>query len=302
MDDVLLRSTLRAQGYSDGELAALVAAGGLLRLRRGTYARPDGIERSVEEEHRRLLHATLPHLAQDGTVVSHGSAAVLHGLPVWSGAVSRVHITRPRQGGGRTRPTVERHTSPLRRDEITAVDGWDVTTAARTVVDLARTRPLEQGVAAADKALALGLEEVELLAALGRAHGWPGIGVARRALLLADARAESAGESVSRVRLAELGLAEPELQHEVTGPDGFTARLDFAWPQLGVLGEFDGRVKYGRLLRAGQDPGEVVFAEKLREDMLRDLGWQVVRWIWADLDNFGPVAERLRRAFARAAA
>ena len=36
-----------------------------------------------------------------------------------------------------------------------------------------------------------------------------------------------------------------------------------------MFGEFDGRVKYGRLLKPGQDPGEVVFAEKRREDLIR---------------------------------
>jgi hypothetical protein len=56
-------------------------------------------------------------------------------------------------------------------------------------------------------------------------------------------------------------------------------------------------VKYGRLLRPGETPGDAVFAEKLREDAFRDEGLRVVRWTWADLDNFAPVAERLRRAF-----
>jgi hypothetical protein len=67
-----------------------------------------------------------------------------------------------------------------------------------------------------------------------------------------------------------------------------------------VIAEFDGRVKYGRLLKEGQDAGEVVFREKQREDLLRDLGWEVVRWVWADLAHPEVIAERLRRAFLRA--
>ncbi|MDN5916403.1 MAG: hypothetical protein L0I76_15095 [Pseudonocardia sp.] len=31
-----------------------------------------------------------------------------------------------------------------------------------------------------------------------------------------------------------------------------------------VVGEFDGKIKYGRSLRPGQDPGDVVFEEKIR--------------------------------------
>jgi hypothetical protein len=57
---------------------------------------------------------------------------------------------------------------------------------------------------------------------------------------------------------------------------------------------------YGRLLRPGQRPGDVVFAEKVREDAIRDTGFRVVRWIWDELDSFGDVMERLRRAFAAA--
>jgi hypothetical protein len=37
-----------------------------------------------------------------------------------------------------------------------------------------------------------------------------------------------------------------------------------------------------------------VVAEKLREDALRDQGLHVVRWTWADLADFTPVATRLR--------
>ena len=77
-------------------------------------------------------------------------------------------------------------------------------------------------------------------------------------------------------------------------------RVDFHFDGI-VLGEFDGRVKYGRLLKPGQSPGDAVFAEKQREDALRDLGFQVVRWTWDDLEAPGQVAERVRRAIARAA-
>ena len=65
-------------------------------------------------------------------------------------------------------------------------------------------------------------------------------------------------------------------------------------------GEFDGEVTYGRLLRPGQSPGVVVFAEKRREDALRDEDLGVVRWIRADLGNFAPTATRLRARFRRA--
>jgi hypothetical protein len=65
-----------------------------------------------------------------------------------------------------------------------------------------------------------------------------------------------------------------------------------------VLGEFDGRVEYGRLLRPGQAPGDAVFEEKRREDALRDERWGMVRWVWDELGSSALVA-RWRRALER---
>ncbi len=93
------------------------------------------------------------------------------------------------------------------------------------------------------------------------------------------------------------GLPAPVPQWEVSDDGGkLIGRVDFGWPELRTVGEFDGRLKYGRLLRAGQSAADAVFDEKIREDALRGQGLAVVRWTWADLDTFDAVAERLRRA------
>ena len=299
MDDILLRAALMSRGLSDGDLARLRRLGDLERLRRGAYLRADPTERSPEEHHRLLIAATMPQLGP-GAVVSHASAAVLEDLPVWREALSAVHLTRPRRGGGGRRTIVRRHTSPLEPHEVTEVDGWPVTALARTVVDLARSVPFEQGVAAADRALGRGLDPLALQAALERESSWPGIGLARRVAAFADGRAEAAREAVRRVVLAERGLLPSDLQLSVFNETQLIGRVDFAWPEHKTLAEFDGRVKYGRLLKPGEDPGQAVWREKVREDLLRDLGWQVVRWIWADLDHPEVIAERLWRAFRRA--
>jgi len=76
-----------------------------------------------------------------------------------------------------------------------------------------------------------------------------------------------------------------------------TAYCDFGWPAQRTVGEFDGKVKYGRLLRPGQEPGDAVYAEKLREDAIRAEDWEVVRWTWADLRNFAATAARIRERF-----
>src|SRR6185312_16500578 len=104
----------------------------------------------------------------------------------------------------------------------------------------------------------------------------------------------------SRVILHRWKLGPSALQFEVRAEAGLiVARTDFAWEAERLVGEFDGRIKYGRLLRPGQDPGDAVFEEKLREDAIRDGGWKVARWTWADLARPRVVGDRLRRAFAR---
>jgi hypothetical protein len=111
----------------------------------------------------------------------------------------------------------------------------------------------------------------------------------RRVIAFADGRSGSVGESRSRVALYRSTLPTPVLQWEVTDRAGrFIGNVDFGCPAQRTVGEFDGRVEYGRSLRGSEDPGEVVFAEKLREDRLRDQDLAVVRWTWADLAHFGP--------------
>ena len=119
-------------------------------------------------------------------------------------------------------------------------------------------------------------------------------------MAFSDGRSESVGESRSRVLLHRWGVAPSALQFDVHRHDGSRiGRTDFAWEGRRVLGEFDGRIKYGRLLRPGQEAGDVVFEEKRREDAMRDEGWGVVRWVWADLGVPQRLAARVRRSLQR---
>ncbi|WP_300345410.1 hypothetical protein [Nesterenkonia sp.] len=113
----------------------------------------------------------------------------------------------------------------------------------------------------------------------------------------ADPRAESPGESRSRVLIAQLGFACPRLQEPIPLGRSRTVRVDFYWPEAAVVGEFDGRMKY---LRSGELSGlsveEVVYQEKLREDGLRERGLRVARWGWDELAKPERLAAKLRRA------
>lgn len=300
MDDIRMTRMLLAHGYDYNDLRRLQRGGELVRLRRGAYARENKPEQMIEEQHRRLIFGTAPQI-RDGAVISHGSAAVLYGLPVWPAAVERVHVTRSRSGNGMRRSLVHVHGAPLRLHETVLIDNMPVTSLGRTVLDLGRTLPMTQAVAAGDRALALGLTRAELEAGLLTMQRWPGVRAARRVVAFLDVRSESAGESMSRVRLVEEGLPRPDLQREIFAPDGrLIARVDFYWEEHKTVGEFDGKIKYGRLLKPGQRIEDVIFDEKIREDAVRDVGLQVVRWITRDLYRPGVLRERVLRAFARA--
>jgi hypothetical protein len=243
-------------------------------------------------------------------VVSHASAAVLHGLPIWRTPLNQVHVTKNRSSGGRRSPRVHLHVASLAPGDVVELAGIRVTSVLRTLADLARSAPFEQGVVVLDAALAGGLVDPEQLPdALHRVRRRRGVSLARRVAAFADGRSESVGESRSRVAIARAGLPPPVPQWEVRDDTGrLVGRVDFGWPEQGVVGEFDGRVKYGRTdwsgydsagrgrPQADRDPGEAVYREKRREDELRAQRLTVVRWAWADLERFEPVAARLGRA------
>lgn len=304
MDDLILTKELIARGFSTDEIRRMVGRGEIGRVRRGAYAlelpgKDPSDPYDLRTPHLRLIAGTEAQL-HPRAVLSHGSAAAVWGLPLFSSMVSHVHLTRDRRGGGVRRSVVFVHGSPLRDQDRALVDGLAVTSLARTAVDLARTQAYDRAVALADAACAAGADPADLAEALEQARRWYGAPQARRVLHVADPRSESVGESFSRIRLHEMGLPTPELQLEVFDAAGqLLGRSDFAWPEHNTLGEFDGRTKYGRLRRQGETEAEAVHREKLREDALRDHGWQVVRWVWDDLRRPQVIADRIRRAFVR---
>lgn len=273
-------SELTAEGHSAPSIRRLVADGDLHPVRRGVYADSAPADASATEAHRRLIAATVP-LLRPSTAVSHSSAALLHGLPAWKSRTSPVTVTRPGAGGNRSRH-VHLRCAALPPEDVTTIDGLRVTTLDRTLVDVGRTESYERVVATLDAGLRRGVDRAALthrLEQLGRARGTRTL---RAALDFADARAEGPAESISRVVLERCRIPRPELQHEIRGPEGrVVARVDFAWPDLRIVGEFDGRVKYDGTF--GTTTAEAVMAEKKREALILAAGWRVLRWTWTDL-------------------
>ena len=298
MNQIKLTAELLAEGWSSAELERMARSGELQRIRRGAYEFAPARSLERRDQHRRLIAATL-RLTSVDSVISHISAAVLHHLPIWSDQLEKVHVTRNQAGGGKIRRYLHLHAAPLTEIDICEIDCQRVTTLGRTVLDLLRTLSMERSVPIGDAALRLGLTVEELAEIAGRCIGWRGMLQARRAMNFLDARSESAGESYSRVLLDRIGIPAPIPQYEVWRRGLLVGRADFGWEEFRTLGEFDGKEKYGKLLRPGQTAADAVFEGKRREDALRDLGWQIVRWMWADLYHPAELRQRLQRAFDR---
>jgi len=231
----LLRANLLAAGMTDDELRRLRRRGELTAIERGTYVgSADPRLRARDARHALLVAAAVPRVATDA-VISHVSAAILHGLPIWNIPLGRVHTTRPKRSGGLRTGRLHVHTAPLDPDEIVLVDGVAVTSPLRTLLDLARTAGFERAVVVADAALHRHLvARTDLLTGVQRFARWRGAPEARRVAAFADPRPESPGESRSRVAMARLGVVPPVLQWKVLGAGGSVLGIaDFGWPEYG---------------------------------------------------------------------
>jgi hypothetical protein len=126
---------------------------------------------------------------------------------------------------------------------------------------------------------------------------WPGTARLQITMRLAEPGSESVGESRARYLFWRYGIPRPLLQFPVYDGSDLIGFTDFAWPDHGVIGEFDGKVKYRDLLRPGESATDAVYREKVREDRIREAtGWAMVRFTWADLSRPADTARRLRRA------
>lgn len=290
---------LLAQGLSTARIRQRVVAGELRRLRRGLYeVGGQGEAPTPEAAHLRLIDSVVSQ-GRD-TVLSHASAAVLHGLPMPAPALGRVHVLRasPRSGSKRKSSLYVHRTSAA--IPMAEVAGLRVVPLDRTVLDVVRVLRPHDGVAVVDKALRSGVPKERLLALLTEQSRRRGNQRAREVIEFGDGRAESPGESWARWMLASAGLPVPELQQKFHDPwtGRMVARTDFFWREQGVVGEFDGAIKYGRLLRPGQSVSEVVLAEKKREEDLRRLGVWVVRFCTGDIWQPDLLGRIVRDGFA----
>jgi hypothetical protein len=281
----------------------------LMSIRRGVYTWRAAYEAAMETERYRIRIAAAALCLDGNAVLSHESAAVIVGLAMLDPDLAHVHITRQAPARPRVEAGLHHHVAEMiDLDTDGRAFDRDVTSIARTAVDVAReTDRLEVAVAVLDSALRAGVSRRELWDVFARCRNWPGARLVATAISFADKRADNPGESWSRVVLMQQGVPAASLQVPVHDEQGLVGYADFGWP--GVLGEFDGKGKYGL---ASYDPGRdvepldpeqvkrLLWKEKVREDRLR-VGHEVVRWGMADLYAPARLAARVRAAQTRAA-
>lgn len=225
---VVTRRQLLALGLSAQAVQHRLSRGRLHRIDRGIYA----VGRPALDREGRWMVAVLA--CGRGAVLSHGSAAALWGIgPLLSSVEVTIPIASPRRRDG-----VHVHRRPnLLPAHATVRKAIPVTNPVRTAIDLAvRLDPtqLERMINEADR---LGLVSPEgLLTALDAYPGVRGVGRLRSILEARTFRLTDSELERRFLRIVEkAGLPFPLTRQPVNG-----FRVDFFWPDLGLVVETDG--------------------------------------------------------------
>lgn len=297
----ITRPEILDSGYDDRDIREAKAVGLLTRIGAGLYALSATYTPLTSEAKHLVRCRAVAHRHRDGVVLSHQSAALMHGLPVWGMDLDEVQVTRRDGRRGRHEAGVAHRIGRIDDSQIVETDGVLTTTPERSVWEVACAGTSESGLVTADGALHDTLVSHDSLREVaGHFANWQGSRSARLALSLADGLSESPGESRSRYLFWRFNVPRPDLQFRVVGQNGrIIARTDFAWELYRHLAEFDGRIKYDGTF--GDAGFGTVFSEKRREDLVRDEMWGLSRLIWADLKATvaAATAHRVKAGLAR---
>lgn len=292
------RDQARRAGYDDRAVARQFRSGAWHRIRRGYYTFPV-LWAAADDVQRHLItcRCVLDSMG-DAVALSHISGCLAHGVEVWGISLDQVHVTRLDGGAGRSEAGVVHHEGLVTLDEVVEVDGMRVLPAARCVLEGGSAATSEQALVLLNSALHKSIASMDAIGTqFDRMAHWKFTQHLHVPVRMCSDKSESVGESRSLWLFWTQHIPAPDQQAAVYDEHkNLLGHADFAWAKYGGLGEFDGKVKYGRLLAPGQSPGDAVFREKVREDRLREAtGAWMFRLIWADLSSPALTAQRLRR-------
>lgn len=297
---VRVRDALDA-GITRSALRSALAAGAIIRVRHGCLLSARDSAANARDESVEQIQAAMSRLGAD-VVVSHASAALLHGLPLpHRTAFDQVHFLSL-SANRRRYPGVKIHAAySLDESDIVTVDGLRTTSVMRTAVDVARRLALPEALVPLDAAVRrLVIEHpgqrpeladhdrVEVtpivsevcadLAQWGdRLATCIGVRELRRAIDHVSPLAESPLESGSRGVFIDDGLMPLALQYRFVDATGTQRRADFLFAE-GLIGEVDGLIKY-----EGADGVQRLRNEKLRDLACAEVGLRTVRWAASDV-------------------
>jgi hypothetical protein len=304
IDDIYLAREVRGLGESDRRYRDLVARGELMRIHRGAFVDKDEFDlRSPRLQYQlRCIGASQAH--RGAVVLSHDSAAAIHGIPIVGRYPSLIHVLATMQAGTRTEHGYRKHASWHPELRVERRGELLVTDLRRTLVEFACSSSFVGAVTALDWAFRTHgdssqspIAKAELIECADELEVRRGRRQLVRAIEFADGLAESPGESLSRVIIHQLGFPAPTLQESFFDRHGFIGRVDFWWPEQNLIGEFDGVAKYIRdEYTRGRSAADIVVEEKAREDRLRAVGPSVTRWGWQFAGTPQRLFEQLHRA------
>jgi Protein of unknown function (DUF559) len=291
---VVTTAELLRSGLSANQVARLAGNGDLTPVSQGVYTTPTVAAQLRQLPGGELLIRAAAALATSGpgAVISHHTAAELHGLDLLT-TPPGVAVTRlPGQGSRSGKTGVQVHVARLPASHISSRVAIPLTTVSRTVVDLARSLDFTSGVVVADSALHKRLtSKPRLHAVLAELPRSRGAGQAASVIDFADSLSESVLESIARAVFREHDLPPPELQVELGGGE-FAARVDFYWREFRTVVEVDGAMKY--------DDRSAAMRQLRRDSRLRRAGFEVEHFTWREItETPGQVVAAIRVAFSR---
>lgn len=285
-----------AAGTDSKQLSRLVSAGELVRVRRGAFVLHDVYAAADQDERYRLRCAAVLSTRSGSAALAHQSAVAMTGLPLVGVDLNRIDVCADVTSVNVSSGLVT-HPWPSTA-HVSRVRGVRIIRPGLALMQMVVSAGTVASIIAMDAALHRGVvTRAELEAARGALTGTTPKWRTRldRVCSLIDPASESPGETRTRLVLHDAGV-DYRTQVGIVDEWGFfVGRVDFlAWGQVVV--EFDGLCKY-----SGADARLVVGREKAREERLKELGFEVVRITWADLERPDRVVDMVRRARARAA-
>jgi hypothetical protein len=261
---------LSEAGVSRRRLEGLVRNGFVHRVGRGVYA----VSGSPDTWERRLTAGLM--ILGEGSVVSHGAAARVHGFDRWVSDIAEFTVPR-RQRSGADVPGVVHTSSSLARTDVVTVSGFPATSATRTIIDLARTDvPVTMLESAIDSAVRTGLTAPHaLIRRLGELRGRGRWGCRILDELLVDAGGHTRLERLFLRLVREAGLPRPATQVIHRAHGRHVARVDFMFVEHHLVVEVTGR-------HGHTSPSERA-RDAQRRNELQDLGVRVYEFTWADV-------------------